>query len=69
MIEPASLKVPVLAMRGELTRANFALGDEVLLSCLPKGTELAVVPNARHMWYPVNPRAGADSILAFIAKH
>ena len=67
--ELSSLKVPVLVMRGELTRANFALGDEMLLSCLPKGTELAVVPNGRHMWYPVSPRAGADAILAFIAKH
>jgi pimeloyl-ACP methyl ester carboxylesterase len=67
--ELASLKVPVLVMRGQLTRANFALGDDMLLSCLPKGTELAVVQNGRHMWYSVTPRAGADSILAFIAKH
>jgi predicted alpha/beta-hydrolase family hydrolase len=67
--ELASLKVPVLVMRGQLTRANFALGDDMLLSCLPEGIELAVVPNGRHMWYSVTPRAGADSILAFIAKH
>lgn len=67
--ELASLKVPVLIMRGELTRKNFAVGDEMLLGCLPKGTELALVPNARHMWYPVNPGVGADAILAFIAKH
>jgi pimeloyl-ACP methyl ester carboxylesterase len=67
--ELASLKVPVLIMRGQLTRANFALGDDMLLSCLPRGTELAVVPDARHMWYSVTPRAGADSILAFIARH
>jgi hypothetical protein len=43
--ELGSLKVPVLVMRGQLTRANFALGDDMLLNCLSKGTELAVVPN------------------------
>jgi pimeloyl-ACP methyl ester carboxylesterase len=67
--ELASLKVPVLVMRGDQTRANFALGDEMLLNCLPQGTELALVPNARHMWNQVSPRAGADAILAFIAEH
>jgi pimeloyl-ACP methyl ester carboxylesterase len=67
--ELGSLKVPVLVMRGQLTRANFALGDDMLLSCLPEGSALAVVPNGRHMWYSVAAREGADSILAFIARH
>jgi pimeloyl-ACP methyl ester carboxylesterase len=65
----AALKVPALVIRGEYSRAGFRYTDEALLSCLPKGTEQAVVPNAGHVWYPVNPRAGAQALLAFVAKH
>jgi pimeloyl-ACP methyl ester carboxylesterase len=65
----AALKVPAMVMRGENTRANFRLGDEAVIGCLPKGTATAVVPNAPHMWYPIAPKAGAEAILAFIDKH
>jgi non-heme chloroperoxidase len=65
----AALKVTAMILRGENTRANFRFGDEAALACLPKGTTMAVIPNAPHMWYPVAPKAGADLILAFIAKH
>jgi esterase len=64
-----ALKVPVLVMGGGKSRANFRYGNEMLLSCLPKGTSFAVVPDAPHMWYPIHPQAGAEAILAFIAKH
>lgn len=65
----AALKVPAMVLRGENTRANFRFGDEAALACLPKGTASAVIPNSPHMWYPVAPKAGAEEILAFIAKH
>ena len=65
----AALKVPAMVMRGENTRANFRLGDDAVIACLPKGTATAVIPNAPHMWYPIAPGAGAEAILAFIAKH
>jgi pimeloyl-ACP methyl ester carboxylesterase len=65
----AALKVPAMVMRGENTRANFRLGDEATIACLPKGTATAIVPNAPHMWYPIAPEAGANAILAFIEKH
>lgn len=65
----AALKVPALVMSGEWSRANFRYGDEKLLSCLPKNAERAVVANAPHMWYPVNPADGSAKILAFIGKH
>jgi esterase len=65
----AALKMPAMVMRGENTRANFRFGDEAALACLPSGTATAVVPNAPHMWYPVNPTAGAEAILSFIDKH
>jgi pimeloyl-ACP methyl ester carboxylesterase len=65
----AAIKVPVLVMRGENTRAIFRYGNETLISCLPKGTATAVVPHSPHVWYPINPADGAEAILAFIAEH
>jgi esterase len=65
----AALKVPVMVMRGENTRANFRFGDDAVVACLPNGTTTAVIPNAPHMWYPIAPTAGAEAILAFIEKH
>ena len=65
----ASLKVPALVLSGENTRASYRYGNETLLSCLPKNTATAVIPNAPHMWYDTNPDAGARAILAFISQH
>ncbi|MDN0073761.1 alpha/beta hydrolase [Crenobacter sp. SG2303] len=65
----AALKVPALVMSGEKSRAVFKYSNKKLLDCLPKGTETAVVPDAPHLWYPVNPKAGAREILAFLAEH
>jgi pimeloyl-ACP methyl ester carboxylesterase len=65
----AAIKVPVLVMSGEKTRAIFRYGNERLISCLPKGTATAIVPNSTHRWYPENPAGGAEAILAFIAEH
>jgi pimeloyl-ACP methyl ester carboxylesterase len=65
----AAIKVPVLVMSGEKTRAIFRYGNERLISCLPKGTATAMIPNSSHIWYPINPAGGAEAIIAFIAKH
>jgi pimeloyl-ACP methyl ester carboxylesterase len=67
--EFGAIKVAALLMRGEKTLPAFAYGNDALLACLPKGTKTAVVPNAPHVWYPVNAQAGAEAILDFIAKH
>ena len=64
-----ALKVPALVMRGENTRASFRYSNEMLVSCLPKNTATAVVPNAPHNWFAANPDAGAKAILAFITQH
>jgi non-heme chloroperoxidase len=64
-----ALKVPALVVTGEKTRASYRYGNEMLLSCLPKGTASAIVPNAPHNWFAVNPTAAAKAILAFIAQH
>jgi pimeloyl-ACP methyl ester carboxylesterase len=64
-----ALKVPVLVVTGEKSRANFRYGNEMLVSCLPKGTASTIVPNAPHNWFAVNPTGTAKAILAFIAQH
>jgi len=64
-----TFKVPALVLTGENSRANFRYGNEMLVSCLPKGTATAVVPNAPHNWFATNPTAAAKAILAFIAQH
>jgi pimeloyl-ACP methyl ester carboxylesterase len=63
-----TIRVPVMVMQGERSRA-LSQSNETLLSCLPEGTAIVVVPEAPHMWYPVNPQAGAKAILAFIDQH
>jgi pimeloyl-ACP methyl ester carboxylesterase len=64
-----ALKVPALVVTGEKSRANFRYSNEMLVSCLPKGTASAVVPNAPHNWFTANPADAAKAILAFIAQH
>ncbi|HTD05545.1 alpha/beta hydrolase [Undibacterium sp.] len=61
--------MPVLLMRGEKTRAYFVQSNDKLLEYLPEGTSTAVVPGAPHLWYPANPEAGAQAILAFASMH
>lgn len=64
-----ALKVPALVITGEKSRANFRYGNEMLVSCLPKGTVTAVVSNARHDWFAANPDCAAKEILAFIQQN
>ena len=64
-----ALKVPVLVITGEKSRGNFRYSNEMLLSCLPKDTATAFIPNAPHNWFAVNPAAAAKAILAFIGQH
>ena len=65
----AAIKVPVLVISGQTTRASFRYGNERLISRLPKGTATVILPNSPHIWYPINPSGGAEAIFAFIAKH
>jgi len=64
----ARLRMPVLLMEGEQTRAHFRLGNDALMACLPQSARRAVVPAAPHTWYPVNPVDGAGIILRFIGS-
>jgi len=63
------LRVPALILQSEYARPPFLQANKRLLECLPPGTKTALVPGAPHIWYSVNPRAGANAILTFVAAH
>jgi pimeloyl-ACP methyl ester carboxylesterase len=65
----ADLRVPALIIQSEYDQPVFVQANKKLHECLPPGTPIAVVPNAPHMWYSVNPRAGANAILTFVEAH
>lgn len=60
------LPMPVLVLEGAQTVAGFRVTNDRLMQCLPPGTQRYAIPGAPHLWYPVNPDAGAQRILAFI---
>ena len=62
------LTMPVLVLHGERTVPGFKATTDRILECLPSSSARAVVPDAGHIWYLVNPKAGADHIVAFIAR-
>lgn len=64
-----AMKVPALAIRGELTRASFRYGHDALMGCLPQTTEELIFPNGNHFWAVDNSAGAARAILTFIAKH
>jgi pimeloyl-ACP methyl ester carboxylesterase len=63
-----TLPMPVLVMQGEKSRAGFRASTEGLLRCLSRGVGPFDVPGAGHVWYPVEPRSGAERIMSFIAS-
>lgn len=63
-----SLRVPVLILRGERTRAWYRLIAEAAAECIP-GARAAVIPGVRHLAILENPRATAALISGFIAQH
>ena len=63
------LRVPALILESEYALPFFVQANKKLLECLPPGTNTGLVPSAPHIWYSVNPRAGANAILAFLAAH
>lgn len=60
------LTMPVLVLEGAGTVAGFRVTNDRLMDCLPPHAQRFVVPNAPHMWYPVNPNVSAQRILTFV---
>jgi pimeloyl-ACP methyl ester carboxylesterase len=63
-----ALPMPVLVMEGERTRAGFRAMNERLMQCLRDGSRRVTVRGAPHIWYPVDPKSGAEHILGFISS-
>lgn len=63
-----TLRMPVLLIEGERTLPNFRLSNQQLLSCLPPGSERAVVAGAQHIWYWSHPAEGAAMIDGFLRR-
>ncbi len=63
------LKVPVLVVRGEKSRANFKYGHDALMSCLPAGADAVIVPNGTHFWATDNLDDATRAVLSFLGKH
>ena len=59
--------MPVLVLEGANTVAGFRVTNDRLMQCLPAGTQRFVVPDAPHLWYPVNPAQAAQRLLQFFA--
>jgi pimeloyl-ACP methyl ester carboxylesterase len=63
-----ALPMPVMVMEGEDTRAGFRAMNERLVQCLRGGSRRVTVPGAPHVWYPVNPKSGAERLLEFLSS-
>jgi pimeloyl-ACP methyl ester carboxylesterase len=63
-----TLRVPVLVIEGQHTVPGFRVGNDRLMQCLPSGSQRAVIPDAPHLWMLVNPKGGAEAIVAFIDR-
>jgi pimeloyl-ACP methyl ester carboxylesterase len=66
--EATRLQQPVLAVVGAETAPIFREGHELLKQWLPQAEEL-VVPQATHGLQFMNPRAVADGLARFFARH
>jgi pimeloyl-ACP methyl ester carboxylesterase len=63
-----TLRVPLTVTRGEFTRAYMRICAEAVHRCVP-GSDLVVIPNARHAPSAQNPVGFNDAIFRFLALH
>ena len=59
-----ALRMPALVSSGEMSRAIFRVGSDMMAECL--ATRVEDIPNGRHDWFAALPDAGARAILAFL---
>jgi len=63
-----SIRAPTLVVRGERTPPYHLATTEAFRSCLPAGSDSAVIPSTSHLWN-TNPGGASKAILGFIAKY
>src|SRR6185295_16694851 len=63
--ELGALRVPLTVTRGEFTRAYMRICVDAVHRCVP-GSDLVVIPNARHAASAQNPAGFNDAILRFL---
>ena len=62
------LKMPVMIVKGELTRPFFRVLSEAAHRCIP-GSQLVTISNARHGSPNQNPTAFNEALLGFLARN
>jgi pimeloyl-ACP methyl ester carboxylesterase len=60
------MKVPVLLLQGEHTRAGFRASNDRLMACLPPASRRELLPGVAHAWQDAAPEAAARAIQRFI---
>jgi pimeloyl-ACP methyl ester carboxylesterase len=61
------VQLPTLVVGGEHSRRHSALGNEVVVQCIP-GSRLVVIPQATHLMSHQNPAAFNEALLHFLAQ-
>ncbi len=62
------LRAPLAITMGEFTRPYMRICAETVHRCVP-GSQLIVIPNARHAASAQNPKAFNEAVLAFLAAN
>jgi pimeloyl-ACP methyl ester carboxylesterase len=66
--EVASIRVPTLLLKGEISPRMFHLIVDQLQRCMPNA-EQVTIPGASHAIHGMNPQAYNEVVLAFLAEH
>jgi pimeloyl-ACP methyl ester carboxylesterase len=67
-VQLGQIKVPVMIVRGELTRPFYKVAADTASRCIP-GSRLMVVPQARHLWPGQDPSAFNRLVLDFLKSN
>ena len=62
------VRISTLVVVDEHSRRHSALGNEVLVRCIP-GSRLVVIPQATHLMTHQNPAGFNEALLQFLVQH
>jgi non-heme chloroperoxidase len=66
--EAGEIRAPTLLVSGDHSPHMFLLIMDVLARCMP-GAERAIIPNASHLMYSMNPQIYNAIVLAYLKKY